>query len=81
MRFSSTRAFWLGFPLAAQLLLGCGDTGPGAGECQEGDSQCLSLTEIQYCLNGSWMAAETCPPEQGDGFSITTICDSGLCRP
>jgi len=81
MRVSSARALWLWFALTAQLLLGCGGTGPGEGECQDGDSQCQSLTEIQYCLNGSWMAAETCAPEQGEGFSITTICDSGMCRP
>ena len=73
--------WWGGLYLGA-VLLGCGGSGPGAdGECEDGHSQCYSLTEIQYCFDGRWVTPETCPPEEVNGFTITTICDEGRCRP
>jgi len=73
---------WGAMLALAAVMQGCGGSSPsGDGECQDGDSQCHSVTEIQYCFNGRWVTPESCPPEENDGFTITTICDAGLCRP
>ena len=68
------------FSVALWLSAGC-EGQADTGECQDGDSRCQGLTKIQYCLNTNWMAATTCPPDQVNGFSITTICDNGECHP
>ena len=50
--------------------------------CEDGDSRCASLYDIEYCREGTWSNAESCPPlNGGDGFEITTVCDEGICRP
>lgn len=64
------------------LLLACEE--PVDETCETGDVQCPTTRTIQYCQDGVWDEAETCPPRQGaGGLEIITYCypDQGTCAP